>query len=199
MISYADAPLPEKLPLSPGRQPLPQRWGQGAAVPPEAGLHWNATGHIVFCAGMKPSLEDLDWRGQPEFTAGLWRRNVVECFLGNPENGHYLEMHLAPNGQWWACVFTGVRQAPAPAGHPLPLSEVEHCQQGGNWWQATVQVPGEVVCGLLGARSFFSLRGNLCAVHYPTSGSGPEYFSLAALPGPKPDFHQPDFWLPLQF
>ncbi len=199
MISFAEYPLPAVLLLKPGRLLLPQRWGHGAADIPEAGLDCTGDGQVVFSAGMKPSGYDLDWRGQSEFAAELWRRNVVECFLGNPENGHYLEIHLAPNGQWWACVFTAPRVAPAPAGHPFPLSLVDHRQTGdGEWWEASVSVPAEVVCGLLGAQSFLSLRGNLTALSYSAPGGPCDYFSLTALPGEKPDYHQPGAWLPLQ-
>ena len=42
-------------------------------------------------------------------------------------------------------------------------------------------------------RAVDDLRANLAAIVYPLTGS-PLYFSLAALPGPKPDFHQPDAW-----
>ena len=139
MISFAESPPPAVLHFQPGHSPLLQRWGHGALETPEAGLDWTADGRLAFSAGMKPSREDLDWRGQSEFAAGLWRRNVVECFLGNPENGHYLEIHLAPNSQWWACLFTAVRCAPAPAGHPLPLSTVTTVRRSTNRSSAGVQ------------------------------------------------------------
>jgi hypothetical protein len=198
MISFAESPPPAVLLLKPGRALLPQRWGHGSLDAPQAGLDWTAEGRLVFSAGMKPSRDDLSWRGQSEFAAELWRRNVVECFLSNPDNGHYLEIHLAPNGQWWACLFTAPRLAPAPAGHPLPLSTVEHRQTaGGQWWEAIVSVPAEVVCGLLGARSVLALRGNLTALRYEIPDGRRDYFSLAPLPGDKPDFHQPAGWLEL--
>lgn len=203
MISFADfgSDRPQlQLQPQPGR--LAQHWVQGGqlAVPalsPLAGLDLRADGMAVFAAAMKPGPLDVFQPKQHEFVAGLWNGNVVELFLGNPDNGRYLEVHLAPTGQWWACVFTAVRVREVETGRPLPLGVVQHHRdKAGRRWQASVQVPASVICQLLGARDFMRLRGNLTAITRPITGQ-PCYFSLAPLSGVKPDFHQPDAWLEL--
>ncbi len=202
MISFAGAGPGEtpRLRLRPGITPLPglriqDALAAGGIHTPGAGLNLREDGVMEFSAALRPARRVLIPSGQSEFVTGLWQRDVIECFFGNPENGRYLEIHLAPTGQWWACVFTGIRVAEIPEGHPLPLSVVEHRRdKEGTRWEASVQVPAEVLCRLLQARSFMDLRANLCATIYP--GTGPAaYFSLAPLPGEKPNFHQPGAWL----
>lgn len=184
----------------PGR--LTQHWVQAGqlAVPaltPLAGLDFRADGMVVFAAAMKPGPLDVFQTKQSEFVAGLWNGNVVELFLGNPDNGRYLEVHLAPTGQWWACVFTAVRVREIESGRPLPLSVVQHHRdKAGKRWQSSLQVPASVICQLLGARDFMRLHANLTAICRPLTGQ-PCFFSLAPLPGAKPDFHQPEAWLEL--
>jgi hypothetical protein len=203
MIAFAEfgeeAPV---LQLQHRRVKLTQHWVQGGqlAAPletPEAGLHLQPDGLVVFTAAMKPGPNDFFKRERKEFVSGLWKGNVVELFLLNPDNGHYLEVHLSPTGQWWACVFTAVRVQESQNARPLPLSVVRHHRdKTGRRWEASVQVPSTVVCRLLAARDFMKLRANLTAVVHPLTGRA-LYFSLAALPGMKPDFHQPEAWLPL--
>ncbi|HWB04858.1 MAG TPA: hypothetical protein VG796_17650 [Verrucomicrobiales bacterium] len=202
MISFATfgPGAGQRLKLQPGRVRLTQHWLQagqlaGPGQIPEAGLDLKADGVVVFSATMKPGIQDKFQPGRPEFITGLWKGNVMEWFLGNPGNGRYLEIHVAPGGQWWSCVFTGVRIPETAEGRPLPLSVIHHRRdKTGKRWEATVQVPSSVLCKLLQAPSFMQLRTNLCATAYPVTGR-PMYFSFAELPGPKPNFHQPDAWL----
>lgn len=206
MISFAEYGNsdPNKSPLrlqpQPGR--LTQHWVHGGqllqpALAPLAGLDLRADGVMVFAAAMKPGPLDVFQSKGKEFTAGLWNGNVVELFLLNPDNNRYLEVHLAPTAQWWACVFTAVRVRETEENRPLPLSLVQHHRdKKGRNWQASLQVPAKVICQLLGAAGFMHLRANLTAITRPLTGP-PCYFSLAALPGTKPDFHQPDAWLEL--
>ena len=115
----------------------------------------------------------------------------------NPRNGRYIEVHLAPSHQWWASTFLAVRQPVHPDGHPLPLSRVIHrTAAGATSWEGEVRVPARVVCQLLDSPSLDGLRTNFSAVWFPPGGHAC-YYSLAPLHGPKPNFHQPDLWLPL--
>ena len=202
MISFASfGPADSRsLKLQPGRVRLTQHWVQGGvlAAPgqiPEAGLDLHADGTVLFSASMKPAAQDRFQPGRNEFVTGLWKGNVMEWFLGNPGSGRYLEVHLSPGGQWWSCVFTAIRVPEIPAGRPLPLSLIQHRRdKTGKRWEASVQVPTAVLCQLLNSSSFLDLRTNLCSTAYPVTGR-PQYFSLAELPGAKPNFHQPDAWL----
>ena len=202
MISFAhfgsaDSP---RLELRPGRQRLTQHWLQGgqlagAGLTPEAGLELRADGMVVFSAALRPGAQDVFQTGGKEFVSGLWNGNVVELFLGNSKTGRYLEVHLAPSGKWWSCVFTSVRVREFEEGRPLPLSVIHHRRdKHGRRWEASVQVPSVVLGKLLGVRDFMELRANLAAIVHPVTGTS-LYFSRAALPGAKPDFHQPAAWL----
>ncbi len=202
MISFADFGSDEapRLKLRPGRQRLTQHWLQGgqlagAGLTPEAGLDFRADGMVVFSAAMKPGAQDVFQPGKKEFVTDLWKGNVVELFLGNVRTGRYLEVHLAPSARWWSCVFKSVRERENEEGRPLPLSVIHHRRdKQGRRWDASVQVPSAVLCKLLGVRDFMELRANLAAIAHPVTGTA-LYFSMAALPGAKPDFHQPAAWL----
>ena len=202
MISFADfgsADAP-RLKLQPGRVRLTQHWLQGgqlagAPLTPEAGLDLRGDGMVVFSAAMKPAAQDVFRPGQKEFVTGLWNGNVVELFLGNAKTGRYLEVHLAPSGRWWSCLFTAVRMREIEEGKPLPFSVIHHRRDRlGRRWEASMQVPAAVVCKLLGVNDFMELRANLAAIAHPVTGRA-LYFSLTAMPGAKPDFHQPAAWL----
>jgi hypothetical protein len=206
MISYSDGGDADVLWLGGPQRRMVQHWVTGATLGPPSGVPMAAIeevpggqhgSELVFRAGMVPAPTDTVQTGAREFVDGLWKHNVVECFLGNPATGRYLEIHLAPTHRWWACLFRGVRQREQPAGHPLPLAHVRHSTDRGKaYWDGQVSVPVVVLQSLLEVRSLHDLRGNLAAVWYPPGGHGC-YFSLARLPGERPNFHQPEHWLPL--
>ena len=207
MISFAeqgsDVPPGPVLRTGPAWRTLRQHWIQGATLAPTTGGPLAALDcderaeHLVFRGRLTPNVLDRKSPGETEFVSGLWRRNVVEWFIGNPQNGRYLEVHLAPSAQWWACVFRAVREREQPEGWPLPLSHVRHRRdKAGTWWEGEVRVPAKVVCDLLKAPGLKGLRSNLCAIWFPPGGNQC-FFSFADLPGTKPDFHQPAAWLPL--
>lgn len=192
----------QRLKLQPGRVRLAQHWVQGgvlagAGQTPEAGLDMRPDGIIVFSAAMKPAAQDVFRPGHKEFITGLWNGNVVELFMGNARTGRYLEVNLAPSGQWWSCLFSSVRVRAIPDGRPLPLSVVHHRRdKSGKRWEASLQVPSSVLFKMLGVATIVELTANLTAIAHPVTGR-PLYFSLASLPGSKPDFHQPAAWLGL--
>ena len=152
---------------------------------------------MIFTARMKPSAQDLKKVEGDPFVEGLWKRNVVELFLGNPITGRYLEVHLAPCFAWWSCFFSSVRQREQPHGRPLPLAAIEHrANKGNTQWQATVRLDAAVICQMLEVMDVSGLHGNYAAVVMPASAPA-AFFSYASLPGQTPDFHQPAAWLPL--
>jgi hypothetical protein len=191
-----------RLALNAGWLKLSQHWLAGAGLMspdhvPTAALTLRSDGILVFGAQMRPSPNERYQPGSPEFLSGLWQGNVVELFLGNPQTGRYLEMHLSPRFAWWSCLFSGVREREQPEGKPLPYSVVKHqTDKAHRLWQATVEVPAATICTALGVPAVTALTGNLTAIFYPQTGS-PCYFSHANLLGPTPDFHQPPAWLPL--
>ncbi len=205
MISFAETgPHPEEptFPLGRSLIPLTQHWLQGTFIPgpmvPEAGLQLISAQKLLFTARMKPSPADLQRTHTDPFIEGLWRRNVVELFLGNLRTGRYLEVHLAPCFGWWSCYFTGVRQRETPHGRPLPLAVINHrLNKENTQWQGSVELDLPVICQALGVHALPALHANLTAIVTPQTGPI-GYFSLAPLPGSTPDFHTPHAWLPLK-
>lgn len=128
------------------------------------------------------------------FYEGLWENDVAELFLLNPDNGHYLELHAAPNGAWWSCLFEEPRVRAEVCNDPLPGGFGEGLE-GVNHWEAKVTVP---LAGLPAALAFDPARtlGNVCFC----LGSEPHqvYATHAFLGTGRPNFHQPQFWLPLK-
>jgi hypothetical protein len=130
------------------------------------------------------------------FRSGLWRTDVVELFLGDVEGEGYREYHLSPDGEWWMGCFSAPRIStsgggatdgePEEAGHAAQvLSEPD-----GPGRRGVLSLPRELL-----PRGFADLcgraagcRGMLAAI------LGPEprlHLSSIALPGDRPDFHQP--------
>src|SRR4051794_20401318 len=50
----------------------------------------------------------------------LWRTTCFEAFLRAPGDEAYVELNLAPSGQWAAYGFTGYREGMAPLDLPRP-------------------------------------------------------------------------------
>lgn len=82
------------------------------------------------------------------FSADLWRYHCAEFFLAAPAGAPYMEFNLAPNGAWWACLFT----APRVAAEPAPdLSAIRAAGTAtGKGWEAEMRVPLSLLtaCGL---------------------------------------------------
>jgi len=114
-------------------------------------------------------------------TDGLWGYEVVELFLAN-DDGHYLELEFGPYGHYLALRFSGIRQIDS---RDIAISyQTEITVQ---CWRGTAQVPAACLPAQL-------TRANAYAMH----GQGQErrYLAAFAVPGPRPDFHQPQFFQP---
>ena len=112
---------------------------------------------------------------------GLWGYEVVELFLAN-DDGHYLELEFGPYGHYLALRFSGIRQI--DSGDIAISYQTEITDQR---WRGTAQVPAACLPSQL-------TRANAYAIH----GQGQErrYLAAFAVPGPRPDFHQPQFFQP---
>ena len=121
-----------------------------------------------------------------QFQEGLWESDVGELFLLEPESGRYLEINLAPNGAWWACWHSGVRQReeeqPSFDGIEAQGTSDDH------GWEASISLPFALFAEPQ------SLRYNITFI---LNSPAQTFHSLAELPGEQPDFHQPQFFLPL--
>ena len=109
---------------------------------------------------------------------GLWEYDVVECFLLGEQE--YLEIELSAEGHYLVLRFDAprhcidryeeyqfaIQKLPAPEG----------------FWRTQIEIPATLL-----PRGLKTLNG------YAISGPAEDrhYLSATALPGEKPDFHQP--------
>lgn len=116
----------------------------------------------------------------PGATWALWEHEVVELFLAGPgpdERVAYTELELGPHGHHLLLTLRGRRQITAER---LPL-EARFWRERDRWGATAWLDPAQLPEGLC--------RANTCAVH--GLGAARRYLSAVPLPGPAPDFHQP--------
>lgn len=159
------------------------RWDGSPADPAE-------TFHVTLRDG-GPNLlllVDAPYHGDPAPDApagslwGLWQDEVVELFVLGL-GGRYLEVEVGPHGHHIVLQLDGPRNAVATG---LPLSV--QARIDGDRWTATASIP----------RSYLPSaphRINVTAVH--GEGEQRRFLSWVALPGARPDFHQPDVFRPV--
>lgn len=82
------------------------------------------------------------------FSTDLWRYHCAEFFLAAPGGAPYAEFNLAPNGAWWACVFTAPRVAAAPAPDFSAIRAAGTVTPQG--WEAEMRIPLPLLaaCGI---------------------------------------------------
>lgn len=114
-------------------------------------------------------------------TASLWNFEVIELFLAN-DAGHYLELEFGPHGHYLALRFSGIRKLQR---QDIPLSF--EARIAGDTWHGAARVNASCLPLQL-------CRANAYAIH----GQEPKrrYLAAFAVPGPRPDFHQPHFFQP---
>lgn len=129
----------------------------------------------------------------PGFRAELWRADVAELFLLNPETGVYLELHLNPRAAWWIGRFSAPRMLDeTEAFEALPVAASARIMEAG--WTGSLRAPWRPLAAALGFPESgpVRLRANLTAIVWEPGGR--RFFSAAGLRGERPDFHQPDAW-----
>jgi hypothetical protein len=130
---------------------------------------------------------DLPPTGPVGPTPRLWEHEVVELFLAGAGSAdralRYTEIELSPWGHHLVLQLEGLRR-PIAEGLPLAL----RTRRRGGRWHAAARLDRR----LLPPPPW---RANAFAVH----GRHPHrrYLAATPLPGPEPDFHQPDRFPPL--
>ena len=121
-----------------------------------------------------------------DFIEGLWERDVVELFLGEPGTPRYQEFNLSPRGAWWTVSLSEyrVRMETRPMPGVRCFSEVD---AGG--WRAALALPLDEL----------SIRWELLnggTVNVTAIQGNPQRFVTAAdLGGGEPDFHRAERFL----
>jgi len=148
--------------------------------------------HFLIQAPVGPGLSHPD-SAPSQYRAGLWKYDVAEFFLSDPDSGRYLEFNLAPNGAWWSCGFSSPRQA--SPGEPSAIPDVEtHSKQEGDSWFAQASLP------LLWLREHYHFGESSKINATFILGSPRQIFLTAAPPGDgEPDFHRPQEFLRGEF
>jgi len=120
------------------------------------------------------------------FQAELWRYDVAELFISDPQSGRYFEFNLAPNGAWWSCEFTAprVRADEAEIAMPEVATFAEMAPDGA--WLAAMAVPLD----LLRARLDFGENSHLNLAMILNSPKQ-RFISVNPLGTAEPDFHRP--------
>ncbi|MEI7984060.1 MAG: hypothetical protein WCI55_00405 [Armatimonadota bacterium] len=125
---------------------------------------------------------------------GLWHHDCGELWLGNAENGRYLEINLAPNGAHWTCAFVLPRLRDGDCRPPIctPNSHlVEETQ-----WYSELRIANSEVERCLG--SLDSLVGNVTLVLGGCDHPNEKLENLHSIvPLGAHDFHRPQDWVPL--
>ena len=129
-----------------------------------------------------------------QFTPELWKYDVAEMFLANPEKGEYLEFNLTSNGAWWASKFASIRLHSGK--QPDFLNNIRAYQDKG---QADYDVSGLQIPIVFLQKEInfgFITRGNVTFIsHSPKQ----RFLSASKLSGLQPDFYQPDNFTNLSF
>jgi hypothetical protein len=115
--------------------------------------------------------------GPPGATDRLWEHEVVELFVAGPDE-RYTEIELGPHGHHLGLRLDGIR-TPVQTGFPIAF---EAGIEGGRWTGTAVV-----------ARELLPERPARCNAYRIGGG---RHEALVAVPGPAPDFHRLDRFVP---
>ena len=109
--------------------------------------------------------------------ANLWEYDVVECFVVGAEC--YLEVELGAGGHFLVLDFAAPRMRRNAYEAFVPRMTFEPCLEGKPAWRSSILIPWSMVpVHVQGVNAYVISRHHYLCYH--------------PLPGPKPDFHQPE-------
>ncbi|MBO8093376.1 MAG: hypothetical protein J7D60_08715 [Prosthecochloris sp.] len=130
-----------------------------------------------------PFYNDPPPTGAPGEREELWNHEVAELFLLG-RNGRYLEIEIGPHGHYLVMEMHALRQA---SRRITPLQCTTRITD--SRWQGTLTLIASP--DLL---PFTHVNGY--AIH--GTGSNRRYLAAFPVPGKRPDFHQPERFMPLE-
>lgn len=163
-------------------------WDGGAWAPAECvQIFAEISGSELVLQIDAPFHGDPPPAGPPGPTEGLWNHEVVELFIAGEGTSpvRYLEIELGPHGHHLGLQLVGVRNV-VERGLPIRFQ----ARIAGDRWTGEARLP---LAWLPPAPH----RVNAYAIH--GVGEARRYLALAAVPGERPDFHQPDRFVALTF
>ncbi len=173
---------------------IPRDWN-GAAMDPVPGFSLACDPHSLWFVAHHRAPASWHPQSRPGvFQADLWKYDVAELFIADPDRGRYLEFNLAPNSAWWSCEFTAPRQRAEAADVAFPEVRTWADLSPDGAWVAAMAIPLD----LLRARIDFGAktRANVCMI----LGSPDRRFLTAAPLGDgEADFHRPASFPPVTF
>jgi hypothetical protein len=109
--------------------------------------------------------------------ANLWEYDTVECFVAGVES--YLEVELGAGGHFLVLDFTAPRVRCNAYEAFVPRLSFAPCLEGKPAWRSSILIPWSMV-----PVPVQSVNAYVISRHH--------YLCYHPLPGPKPDFHQPE-------
>lgn len=161
--------------------------GEPLAAAERAELRIDATEHGLALVVDAPFHGDPPPPGAPGPTPGLWEHEVVELFVAGPgadAEVEYLEVELSPHGHHLVLRLAGVRRG-VEEGLPLDF----RAAIDGGRWRGAARIPRRWLPPPPHRAAAFALHG---------TGDARRYLSSLALPGERPDFHQPSRFPPIE-
>lgn len=137
-----------------------------------------AAGGLCITASLPPQ-ESPRIPAAPPLTrvANLWEYDVVECFVVGEER--YLEVEIGAGGHFLVLAFATPRVRINAYEAFVPRMTFAPCPEGGTAWQARILIPWAMVpVRVTGMNAYVISRDHYLCYH--------------PLPGPRPDFHQPE-------
>ena len=109
--------------------------------------------------------------------ANLWEYDVVECFVAGAEG--YLEVELGAAGHFLVLDFASPRVRRNAYETFVPRLTFEPCLEGEPAWRSSILIPWSMVpMHVQGVNAYVISHDHYLCYH--------------PLPGPRPDFHQPE-------
>lgn len=159
----------------------------GAPVEPPAGFSLAVDGSRLWFIAHHRAPAELHPQARPGgFQTELWKHDVAELFIADPESGRYFEFNLAPNGAWWCCEFTKPRVRAEEIDIAMPDVATFADMQADGAWLAAMAIPLD----LLKARLDFGPQSR-ANVAFVLGSPAQRFLTAADLGGDAPDFHRP--------
>ena len=116
----------------------------------------------------------------------LWKTTCMEIFVGADDGSAYLELNLAPSGDWNVYAFDSYRagQREVPEARAV-WTRSENAGDRASWHGRLFSVQSGALTTLLSARQL--VMSATCVMEYK---AGPKEYWALAHAGDKPDFHR---------